>query len=153
MKEAYEGRSYIENCQIPLYVSLSTAPDTAGELYKGGRSTFIKRAVYKQVREDRTVKRVTKIELAQLDEAFTIDPETAVNPIIDIFTKESSAPEYLLLLDGLNEVSRTYIEESNRTVIDMIKLEINELMEKCPNVRVIVTGRADEALINDENIA
>ena len=46
MKEAYEGRSYIENCQIPLYVSLSTAPDTAGELYKGGRSTFIKRAVY-----------------------------------------------------------------------------------------------------------
>ncbi len=152
MKEAYEGRSYIENCQIPLYVSLSTAPDTAGELYKGGRSTFIKRAVYKQVREDRTVKRVTKIELAQLDEAFTIDPETAVNPIIDIFTKESSAPEYLLLLDGLNEVSRTYIEESNRTVIDMIKLEINELMEKCPNVRVIVTGRADEALINDEKL-
>lgn len=152
MKEAYEGRSYIENCQIPLYVSLSTAPDTAGELYKGGRSTFIKRAVYKQVREDRTVKRVTKIELAQLDEAFTIDPETAVNPIIDIFTKESSAPEYLLLLDGLNEVSRTYIEESNRTVIDMIKLEINELMEKCPNVRVIMTGRADEALINDEKL-
>ncbi len=152
MKEAYEGRSYTENCQIPLYVSLSTAPDTAGELYKGGRSTFIKRAVYKQVREDRTVKRVTKMELAQLDEAFTIDPETAVNPIIDIFTKESDAPEYLLLLDGLNEVSRTYIEESNRTVIDMIKLEINELMEKCPNVRVIVTGRADEALINDEKL-
>ena len=152
MKEAYEGRSYTENCQIPLYVSLSTAPDTAGELYKGGRSTFIKRAVYKQVREDRTVKRVTKIELAQLDEAFTIDPETAVNPIIDIFTKESSAPEYLLLLDGLNEVSRTCIEESNKTVIDMIKLEINELMEKCPNVRVIVTGRADEALLNDEKL-
>lgn len=153
MNEAYgTGKNYEENCQIPLFVSLSAAPDTYGALYEGGRSTYIRRAIYKQVREDRTVKKVTKQEVAKLDEAFTVDPETAVEPVVDLLSKQTAAPEYLLLLDGLNEVSRNQIEEAGRSVIQMILREINWLITECPNVRLIITGRADEAMIHGERL-
>lgn len=153
MNEAYgDGKAYEESCQIPLFVSLSSAPDTYGTLYEGGKSTFIRRAIYKQVREDRTAKKVSKQEVSKLDEAFTIDPETAVTPIVDLLSRQTAAPEYLLLLDGLNEVSRNQIEEAGRSVIQMILREINWLITECPNVRLIITGRADEAMIHGERL-
>ncbi len=154
MNEAYrKGQVYTETCQIPLYIALSTAPDTYGALYEGGKSTFIRRAIYKQVREDRTLKQIRKKELGKLDEAFSVPFDTAVQPIEDLLSKITPAPEYLLLLDGLNEVSRTYIEEADRSVIQMILQEINWLMEECPNVRIILTGRADEVMIQAEKLA
>jgi len=153
MNEAYgEGQAYTDTCQIPLYVALSTAPDTYGALYEGGKSTFIRRAIYKQVREDRTLKQIRKKELGKLDEAFSVPFDTAVQPIEDLLSKITPAPEYLLLLDGLNEVSRTHIEEAGRSVIQMILQEINWLMEECPNVRVMITGRADEAMIHGDRL-
>ncbi len=153
MNEAYgERQAYTDTCQIPLYVALSTAPDTYGALYEGGKSTFIRRAIYKQVREDRTLKQIRKKELGKLDEAFSVPFDTAVQPIEDLLSKITPAPEYLLLLDGLNEVSRTHIEEAGRSVIQMILQEINWLMEECPNVRVMITGRADEAMIHGDRL-
>jgi len=155
MNEAYgEGQAYTETCQIPLYVALSTAPDTDihGTIYEGGKSTFIRRAIYKQVREDRTLKKIRKKELGKLDEAFSVPFDTAVQPIEDLLSKITPAPEYLLLLDGLNEVSRTHIEEAGRSVIQMILQEINWLMEECPNVRIMITGRADEAMIQGDRL-
>ena len=137
------------NGQVPVFVELSRAPDTYGKLYEGGRSTFIHRAIYQQIRQDKRVKQVPGSAVRQLDEVFTIDPETAVNPIHDLFTEDSPAPEYLLLLDGLNEVSRAVIEhkdepEMKACVVTMILQEIHQLMTECPNVRVILTSRTKE---------
>ena len=137
------------NGQVPVFVELSRAPDTYGKLYEGGRSTFIHRAIYQQIRQDKRVKQVLGSAVRQLDEVFTIDPETAVNPIHDLFTEDSPAPEYLLLLDGLNEVSRAVIEhkdepEMKACVVTMILQEIHQLMTECPNVRVILTSRTKE---------
>lgn len=166
MERAYQNRDYAENAQIPLFVELSKAPDTAGRLYANGRSTFIRRAIYRQIRLDRTVKQVTEAEAGALDAAFTADPKAAVTPIDALLSNEVSPPQYLLLLDGLNEVSRTPIripptdedgriipgETQSHTVYDMIVAEINLLMRTCPNVRIILTGRADDATVTGKHI-
>lgn len=148
MDEAYaQGRAYENARQIPLFVSLSAAPDTYGALYEGGRSTFICRSIYKQVCEGRPAETGSKRNAAGLDEAFTIDRETAVEPVAELLSRQTGDPEYLLLLDGLNEVSRKQIEEVDRSVIQMILGEINWLLAACPNVRLVITGRADESAI------
>lgn len=145
------------NGQVPLFVELSRAPDTYGRLYEGGKSTFIQRAIYQQIRHDLKVKQVSSTAVQEVNEVFNLDPDTAVKPIHDLFTQEEGAPEYLLLLDGLNEVSRTEIgyiyKDGDGTeytgknmVVSMILQEIRMLMEECPNVRVILTSRSKEQM-------
>lgn len=141
--------------QVPLFVELSKAPDTYGRLYEGGRSTFIQREVYRQLRQDLKVKQMSSAAVQEINEVFNLDPDTAVKPIHDLFTDQSPAPEYLLLLDGLNEVSRTEIgykykdddgteKTGKMAVVSMVLQEIKQLMEECPNVRVILTSRSKE---------
>lgn len=141
--------------QVPIFIELSKAPDTYGRLYEGGHSTFIKRAVYQQLRTDLKAKQVSGSSVEEIQEVFSQDPETAVKPIMDLFTQKTPAPEYLLLLDGLNEVSRTEIRYKTKdgdgteltgksTVVSMILEEISELITVCPNVRVILTSRSKE---------
>ena len=61
--------------------------------------------------------------------------------------KEDNGVQYLLLLDGLNEVSRKDLAfaESSATVVELIINEIRELREYS-NVTVVITSRADEAV-------
>ena len=70
------------------------------------------------------------------------------------FSKDTDKPEYLLLLDGLNEASFEEIldvEGSKYFIRAFIIDEIKRLLEKCPNVRVIFTSRTDEPEINCED--
>lgn len=153
MNNAYVDKQYSETAQIPLFVELSFAPDTYGVLYENGKSSFIRRSIYKQVRADRTIKQVTAKEVSDIDEVFSTLPyDVAVQPITDILSKTTPAPEYLLLLDGLNEVSSITIEETGLSVVQMIMREIDLLISECPNVRVILTSRSDEATIYNESI-
>lgn len=166
MERAYQNRAYSEEAQVPLFVELSKAPDTAGRLYANGKSTFIYRAIYRLVRQDRTVKQVTGAEVEETEEAFIADPQTAVTPVKALLSNWNKPPQYLLLLDGLNEVSRTEIviqptdEEgratseapTRRTVYEMIVEEINNIMETCPNVQIVLTGRADDGAVQGKNI-
>ena len=154
MNSSYENKQYEENAQIPIFVELSFAPDTYGALYEGGKSSFIRRSIYKQVRADRTIKQVSAKEVSDIDEVFSNLPyDVAVQPITDILSKTSPAPEYLLLLDGLNEVSSVIIEETGLSVVQMIMREIDLLLSECPNVRVVLTSRADESDIYNESIS
>ena len=147
MNSDYANKTYSENAKIPIFVELSFAPDTYGALYEGGKSSFIRRSIYKQIREDRTIKQVTAKEVRDIDEVFTtISYDVAVNPINNILSKTSPAPEYLLLLDGLNEVSSVIIEETGLSVVRMVMNEIAFLISECPNVRVVLTSRSDEEL-------
>ena len=165
MEKAYQNTQYSEAAQIPLFVELSKAPDTAGRLYANGTSTFIYRAIYRQIRQDRTVKQVTQAEVEETEEAFIADPQTTVTPVKALLGKQNKPPQYLLLLDGLNEVSRTELvikptengketgeRERHRTVYDMIVEEINDIMKTCPNVQIVLTGRADDGAVQGKNI-
>ena len=149
MQNAYENRSYTPNVQVPIFVELSFAPDTYNALYDDGKSSFIRRSIYKQLRTDRILQQVTNEELSEIDEAFMLPYKVAVAPINDILTQRCPAPEYLLLLDGLNEVSSVYIEEAGATVAEMVSDEIILLMTRCPNVRVVITSRTDDPLISN----
>lgn len=154
MNNAYVDKQYSEKTQIPLFVELSFAPDTYGALYEGGKSSFIRRSIYKQVRTDRTIKQITAKEVSDVDEVFSSLPyDVAVQPITDILSKTTPAPEYLLLLDGLNEVSSVTIEETGLSVVQMIMREIDLLISECPNVRVVLTSRSDESSIYNESIS
>ncbi len=151
------------NGQVSLFIELSRAPDTYGKLYYGGRSTFIQRAVYQQIRTDLKVKQVSAAAVEEINEVFNLDPEEAVLPIRDLFTQQTPAPEYLLLLDGLNEVSRTEITYELRegagkvktgtaSVVSMVLGEIRDLMTSCPNVRVILTSRSRETFTSGTKV-
>ena len=144
MNLVYQDRSYNPETQVPLFVELSRAPDLYGRLYEGGVSTYIRRAIFRQIREDRSVWQVSRQEIGGLEEVFRMDPTMAVQPINDLFTKQAPAPEYLLLLDGINELSYIEIPETGRTVAEMVIREIGWLISNCPNVRVIVTGRSHD---------
>lgn len=154
MNTAYADKQYSENAQIPIFVELSFAPDTYGALYEGGKSSFIRRSIYKQVRADRTIKQITAKEISDVDEVFASLPyDVAVQPITDILSKATPAPEYLLLLDGLNEVSSVTIEETGLSVVQMIVREIDLLLTECPNVRVVLTSRSDESAIYNDSVS
>lgn len=169
MESAYgEGKQYRKDVQIPIFVELSFAPDadSASTLYQKGTSTFIRRSVYKQIIDRRDGDGGVFTESGELDEVFKLDPSIAVKPINDLFSQESPVPEYLLLLDGLNEVSTAKIKGSTETVLDLVRSEIRTITESFPNVRVILTSRTDESAtaissgvtriyltgVNDENV-
>lgn len=154
MNNAYEGKQYSENAQIPIFVELSFAPDTYGALYEGGKSSFIRRSIFKQVRADRTIKQVTSKEVRDIDEVFASIPyDVAVKPVTDVLSQTTPAPEYLLLLDGLNEVSSVTIEETGKSVVQMIMREIDLLLTECPNVRIVLTSRSDESAVSRDSIS
>lgn len=152
MEQVYGAGAYDQCSQVPLFVELSRAPDLFGRLYEGGVCTFIRRAIYQQLRDDRSVRQVSSQEIGGLEEAFMVDPQMAVVPINDLFAREAPAPEYLILLDGLNEVSRVEIPETGKTVVQMVLGEIEWLMTECPNVRVILTGRSADVGFAADNL-
>ena len=146
MQDSYDNKQYSESIQIPLFVELSFAPDMYGALYENGKSSFIRRSVFRQIRNDNTLNTVNEKQIRAVDEVFTLPDDIAVDPVTDILSKTSPAPEYLLLLDGLNEVSTANIEGTGN-VHQMIIQEIEFLIKKCPNVKVVLTSR--NALNND----
>ena len=103
--------------QVPLFVELSGAPDVVPaspsgrewQVYREGRSTFIHRAIYRQIRRDLRLRQINETSLDQIDEVYKADYDVAVKPIVSLFNGETPAPEYILLLDGLNEISRREI--------------------------------------------
>lgn len=165
MEEAYDengsGRTERSrlNSQVPLFIELSRAPDVIPDdrgqewqVYSGGKSTFIHREIYRQVRRDLRLRQIHEGVLPQIDDIFQVDFEVAVRPVASLLGDEKPSPEYILLLDGLNEVSRREIRKYNargelmfsRSVVSMILDEIREIM-KYKNVRVILTSRSEEA--------
>lgn len=157
MKQAYDEKSYKDNTQIPIFVELSHAPDSAsGQIYANGKSTFIRRSIFRQVRAERSFQIMGDSEVETLTDLFGLPYDFAVRPIVDLLRHNSPAPEYLLLLDGLNEVSTQTIEaelndggKTKATVYEMIRGEILWIIENCPNVRIILTSRSDESLISE----
>ncbi|MBO4837752.1 MAG: TIR domain-containing protein [Lachnospiraceae bacterium] len=153
MRNAYEGKEYREDAQIPVFIELSFAPDSNyGAIYDEGKSSFIRRSVFRQVRTDENIRNANESSFGQIEEVFSTPLERAVRPVDSIFRERHGSPEYLLLLDGMNEVSMTVIRDEERhifgcSVYQMILDEMEFLSEKCPNVQIVVTSRSDNSAL------
>jgi len=129
MEDAYDNDDPV-NGQIPMYVELSKA---SKKDMKDGESRYIRNTLY-----DLIQKEVRK--RAEDSSMRRSDLETAVD---DLFSKTTDSHEYVLLLDGLNEVSRECVEDSH-TVVGILKSEISFIVRTYSNVRVILTSRSKE---------
>ncbi len=145
MEQHYKESPYDPKGEIPLFVALNRAPISFERWYndpKGFESRFIRMEICRQ--------------LLYCDELEDV-PEEYVKYITKEL-KESPAdgkPRYLLLLDGLNEVSVDYVKDTNPSheingkapteqIRQLIIGEIMKLFNDYPNVRIMLTSRTDE---------
>ena len=126
MKEAYGEGPEKKIHQIPLYVELSKAANPDDFDLKKRFSLYIRHTLQRQIQK--TYSYTANIE-AQLEK---------------LFCEETEEPQYILLLDGLNEVSREELD--GNAIISMVINEIRYIMTQYTNVRVILTSRSKENL-------
>ncbi len=154
MQDTYKGQmyptKYSEKITIPLFIELSKAPDICGKAYQEGHSTFIQRYIYLLIKSAQQKGEMLTEDKNAVREVFgnsnSYEQDDIVSTVNHLL-KEDNGVQYLLLLDGLNEVSRKDLAfaESSATVVELIINEIRELREYS-NVTVVITSRADEAV-------
>ena len=135
MAQAYDEDKKLSAKQIPMFVELSRASqEDIPNKKRYIRNTLI-RQLEKELKKQKNVHYICREELERITES--------------LFTQETHQPEYVLLLDGLNEVSRGSINgkaNSRYSIVEMVRWEICFILEKYKNVRVILTSRSKESL-------
>ena len=133
MEKCYRENSFGNWGEIPLYVDLSKAAESAA-CFQGAHDpefSFIRR------------------ELARLFlgvKSLSNVPEDYISNIDILFSQQTEMPEYLLLLDGLSEMSAGCGSDNDGDtpkIRYLIFREIHFLMTECPNVRIMLTSRSD----------
>lgn len=151
MEEAYKtDKPYSTKIQsIPLFIELSKAPDEYKNVYKEGHSTFIRRCIMIQVKAQMSG---TQFQLDR--DIFEMEENEVVKPVEQLLNAPDAPVQYVLLLDGLNEVSVKRLKETRMSVMEMIIEEINQLKDKrnYPKVKLILTGRSDERVVTEDII-
>ena len=147
MEQHYERKTYQLSEEIPLFVGLNRAPGVFGRWYKGSegmQSCFIRMEIGRQLLHRPELADVPDEILKGISEEFSMTPADGVS-------------RYMLLLDGLNEISIDDVTDSdtlvngrpiNGNIRWLLVEEINYLLTECPNVRVILTSRTEEAKVN-----
>lgn len=149
MKKVYEKNHYIKNKKrtiIPVFIELSKAPVRYVKAYESFRSTFIRRYMYFLI-----MTRNEQYNNAEIEKMFCnimeTDDQEAAEKIDELLMNQSRDVQYLLLLDGLNEVSQKQLIKDasgdSGSAEEMIIEEIQRL-SKYENVKMIITSRADE---------
>lgn len=134
---------------IPLFIELSKAPADYCNAYRSSHSTFIQRYLYILLGsvEKQCLLSENSKEMSQI-----MDKEdTSITDYIEqLLNTDEEHTKYLLLLDGLNEVSKKQLSTKEKdflgTPSELIVDEIKELLEKHKNITAIITSRADETL-------
>lgn len=134
---------------IPLFIELSKAPSDYCNAYYASHSTFIQRYLYMllaSVQKQHLLSESPK-EMAQIMDK----QDTSITDNIDmLLNMDEDHTQYLLLLDGLNEVSKKQLSTKEKdflgTPSELLVEEIKELLEKHKNITAIITSRADETL-------
>ena len=149
MEDAYKtDKPYSTKIQsIPLFIELSKAPDEYKNVYKEGHSTFIRRCIMMQVKAQMSG---TQFQLDR--DIFEMEENEVVKPVEQLLNAPDAPVQYVLLLDGLNEVSVKRLKETRMSVMEMIIEEINQLKDKrnYPKVKLILTGRSDERVVTED---
>ncbi len=142
MKSAYEPDSQREQpCkQIPMLIELSMASKKDFDRDKD-ECYYIRNTLF-----DLLEKEIQKVESLS-----SLSRREIRNHISDIFKANNPEPEYILLLDGLNEVSRETIGGIH-TVASAVLTEIGTIIDEYKNVRVILTSRiAEDNYLKDKS--
>lgn len=132
MEKEYKNNDKPTGKQIPLFVELSKAYNTKDFDRDNGISYFIRYSI---------------LRLLSID---TDNPKGPLNQLQHLFEQSTAnKPEYLLLLDGLNEVSRgeiglTRIDGEKASIISMVIAEIRYIMNNYQNVRIVLTSRSED---------
>ena len=113
---------------IPVYVELNRCPNVIGQWYssKYGKTNYITRYV-KSIMDDGEFESYTSEQLSDIEKEFM---------------KETESPQYLLLLDGFNEINTMQADgtASGQSVRELLRNEIEQLA-RFTNVRIILTTR------------
>lgn len=144
MRRSYDVDTFHEDNTkpIPLFIELSRAPLSYGKWYENSTSNFILYEIFRQLRSDRSI--------FQLGAAIVETP-TVIENLRELLCCQTDKPQFLLLLDGLNEVATSIPTEApkgfNCSIRLMINREITKVLEEFHNVRVILTSRTDDTEI------
>ena len=152
MKDAYKDKVFTstqnKTLVIPLFVELSKAPASYCNAYKNNQSTFIQRYLFTLI-SSLSENHLIFENAYEMTTAMEMEADSIIKNIRYLLDNKNQTVKYLLLLDGLNEVSRReLIDDYNNqidTPSDLIIDEIQELL-KYSNVSAIITSRADETL-------
>lgn len=138
MRKSFPGYSYDAGRQIPIYLDLGQCPERSDPFLSSDPSFYIFSRIIMQLTACRE-NEITDQQLHDLKDEFRKEPE--------------GAPDYLILLDGLNEVPASlYLRDTGPvSIMNCIIAEIEELLDHCPNVRIILTSRvSNNQLISHE---
>ena len=157
MEDTYKDSLY-SVCQdkktiVPLFIELSKAPADYCAVYEDAKSTFIHRYLFMLISsfDEKHLISENPHEMAKIMQERD---SRAVDRMNILFENETDNVQYLLLLDGLNEVSRKQLSDSENDFIGTpAELIINEIQEllRYKNISVVITSRADEALNDMED--
>ena len=113
---------------IPIYIELNRCPSVIGEWYssKYGKTNFITRYIQSLI-DDKEFESYTPEQLMGIEKEFL---------------KDTEPPQYLLLLDGFNEINTMQADgaASGQSVRELLRNEIEQLA-RSSNVRIILTTR------------
>lgn len=158
MKDAYReklpSKSENEKQIIPLFIELSKAPAEYCSVYESSHSTFIRRYLFMLINSFHSQHLISE-SAVEMTRIMQMDMIFSVQKIDALLRKSPNNVQYLLLLDGLNEVARKQLSIPGNdymgSPLEFIVSEIHELL-KHSNVSVIITSRADETLGDSKNI-
>ena len=159
MKDTYNNKDFIPAASdkplvIPLFIELSKAPSSYCGAYKHKQSTFIQRYLFMLI-GSLSENHLIFENSYEMTAGMEKEADSIIKNIRFLLDNVDSNVKYLLLLDGLNEVSRKRLFDSENNYIgtpsELIIDELQELL-RYQNVSVIITSRADETLgaLDDE---
>ena len=122
-----QERSYSENRPVPFFIELNRCPDHVGDWFDDSlrKTNFITRYIG-QIKENHST-----LDSVSPDTLLTIEKEMQKVPV-------DGQPQYLLLLDGFNEVRASHM------IRTFLSNEIS-VLHSCSNVRIITTSRETTA--------
>lgn len=146
MQDAYQGKdTYKGEFVIPLFVELSLAPDSQdSHAYDGTSSSVIHRLIYAMLQRKGNKKDYSDLLRECMNDERSIAKDAVREMLI---SAAGDATRYVLLIDGLNEVSPEPFTGRSSSAQGRILQEIKEIIKLYPNVTVILTGR-QEAFID-----
>ena len=140
MQDVYDGKEkYSGESVIPLFIELSLSPDSQdSHAYDGISSTVIHRLIYAMLQQVESKKDRSDLFRECMNVPSNIAKEF-VRELLDCTAEEEI--RYVLLVDGLNEVSAEPFTGRSSSAQGRILQEIKEIIERYTNITVILTGR------------
>ena len=153
MKDTYNDKesflvSQNKNLVIPLFIELSKAPIKYCKAYENSQSTFIQRYLFMLI-GSLSENHLIFENSYEMTSVMKMESHSIINNVRTLLKNGENKVKYLLLLDGLNEVSRNQLIDTENNYIDtpsdLIIDEIQELL-KHSNISVVITSRTNETI-------